>query len=109
MIARTNEVEIFLSLTGHVGFEPTNAGIKILCLAAWRMPYNLLPHKSYGKYLNECTKSENILTEAGFSFPDTISAIINPMSTSAIVVVIFKVNICDLLKTDISSTGFQAV
>ena len=25
--------------TGHVGFEPTNTGIKILCLTAWRMPY----------------------------------------------------------------------
>ena len=27
-----------LALTGLVGFEPTNAGIKILCLPAWRQP-----------------------------------------------------------------------
>ena len=31
--------------TGHVGFEPTNAGIKILCLTAWRMPNTLFSVK----------------------------------------------------------------
>ena len=27
-------------VTGLVGFEPTNAGVKILCLTAWRQPNN---------------------------------------------------------------------
>ncbi len=28
----------FKSLAGVAGFEPTNAGIKIQCLTAWRYP-----------------------------------------------------------------------
>ena len=26
------------SVTGHTGFEPVNAGVKVLCLTAWLMP-----------------------------------------------------------------------
>lgn len=29
-------------MAGVVGFEPTNAGIKIPCLAAWRRPNNVV-------------------------------------------------------------------
>ena len=27
-----------IPLTEHAGFEPANAGVKVLCLTAWRMP-----------------------------------------------------------------------
>lgn len=29
---------LYVSITGVVGFEPTNTGVKVLCLAAWRHP-----------------------------------------------------------------------
>ena len=31
--------KIYKIQTGYTGFEPVNAGIKIPCLTAWRMPY----------------------------------------------------------------------
>ena len=40
---------------GIVGFEPTNAGVKVLCLATWRYPYTRkrrrLPPPMLTKYL----------------------------------------------------------
>ncbi len=33
---------LLLIRAGHEGFEPTNAGVRVQCLTAWRVPINIL-------------------------------------------------------------------
>ena len=47
---------LFLDETAPVGFEPTNAGIKTLCLSAWRRSKTPLPDISKcGKLVERMT------------------------------------------------------
>ena len=38
---RNHSLAFRIISTGHVGFEPTSYGVKVRCLSAWRMPYDL--------------------------------------------------------------------
>ena len=42
-----NKVMIYPKLSGAVGFEPTNGGVKVRCLTTWRRPIFSMLETSY--------------------------------------------------------------
>ena len=46
-------VYIILCLVGAAGFEPTNAGVKVLCLTAWLYPKHSLKHYNKNPAINQ--------------------------------------------------------
>lgn len=78
--------------TGHVGFEPTYAGIKIPCLTAWRMPYIYCHMKAMASIWPNIIAMLVSLEVVSVSLFNVAPAIANEINVSHTVVAIFNTN-----------------
>ena len=77
---------------GHVGFEPTYAAVKVLCLTAWRMPYIHCHMKAMASIWPSITAAPRSL-ELTVSFSSNIVLNVpNAVNASHTVVTIFSTN-----------------
>lgn len=78
--------------TGHVGFEPTYAGIKTPCLTAWRMPYIYCHMKAMASiWPNITAMLRSLVLTVTFTFNVTF-VIPSAINASHTVVAIFNTN-----------------
>ena len=78
--------------TGHVGFEPTYAAVKVLCLTAWRMPYIYCHIKAMASiWPNIIAMLMSLVVTVSFSF-NVALVVPNAINASHTVVVIFNTN-----------------
>ena len=78
--------------TGHVGIEPTNTGIKILCLTAWQMPYVYCHMKAMASiWPNITAMLRSLVLTVAFTF-NVAFAIPSAINASHTVVTIFSTN-----------------